>query len=195
MHYIGAVVGNRIDVLKDRYLSSNFYNKWKIFVHPHERYLQEVLERVLEGLNGANVSGKVAINRNKLESWRERIILYVNTIWYPKPSEFFDKVSKLFPEDYQKKIASDLEADKYSGFTLPPKPLFTRQIGPALYIRQGGRSDREDVLEKGGNLDRYFKGQHWHLLRSPNELKPVLGKPIKEELKKKSEVQRVLGNA
>jgi len=195
LHFLDAVVKNIRDPIFDKEKNYNYYNHWKLFIHPSEKYLPEVFEAALKGLKNINVEGKVAINEKKMLPSKERIIFYINRIWYPRPQEFFDAVLKLFPENYQKEISNGLESCKEQGFITKPKPAFTKSLGSAIYIRQGGKEDRINLINARGDINKYFEGECWYLLRNPRELSDVLGKPIKEVLKKKADVQKIFDKA
>jgi len=195
LHFLDAIVKNIRDPIFDREKNYNYYNHWKLFIHPSEKYLPEVFETALKGLKNVNAEGKVSINRKKMMPFEERIIFYINKIWYPKPQEFFDAALNLFPENYQKDISMGLEPCKDDEFMIKPKPVFTKPIGSAIYIRQGGKEDRLNLINANGDINKYFEGECWHLLRNSRELGDVLGKPIKEVLKKKADVQKILDKA
>jgi len=173
-----------------------YYNKWKVFLHCQEKYLHEVFERALGIGLGNLVSGKIS-TREKFAPHDDRIVFYVNSD-VSDPNEFAETLLKLFPEDYQRKVIDGLKPDTENyQLVFPAKPFFTKQLGPAIFMRQGEKFDREKVLCKGGDMDKYFCGEHWHLLMPESKLQDIVGRWVQVEQQRKSDhhAQTILDSA
>ena len=126
---------------------------YKLFLQPKLRFANEVLKRTLRCLEEAKlkVSGKINIRIPTDERVDYEVIVLAT---YPIDDFYthLDTIRREFSKKEQRALGGERRV------------IFTKQIDPMIYVRQGGGSIRE-VAERAGNLDEYFYGKNFWLIK------------------------------